>query len=577
MPQGPQLDSDALFGDAEGGIWVHSHDAGNSYTYRMPSTHEVLQVECGDVVAGWSSSNGATYLVTTAKHPLLRFFEGNFARLPLETPTASAVLVGRSGATPEQDRLLLLTRASHVRHEGRATELWCGTPGNLERTALDIVGSPVGVAFGEGDELWVGIRAYAEGEPSLLRVSSQGIERVALPKAAGAKPNVNGLACTPAGHLLVMIGDRSKEKAPAEAWLHRIDGDWQQVLAPSPLLGWLSDFGLLNHASKVYVPTMKGVFSYDGESLVNESQQATASLWRCGDTLVARGYKGGQHAHEILRDGRWLPLSVPEPEVVGGAQGKQVYLAGKNALPVRRVRLAAVAPVVPAEVSTAQAKATQPRKFEFGGFIENLAKHPDAKKRKKALDLAARVKADRGLPISEELRAYLTVLGTHTLDFCVGHWFNPDPDDLKASGIDRIAAFQDSAHTPALLSSLLPIGVDGSGNHYCVELAKARSRVFVLDHDLDEFTLVSDSLCSFAELNELEHEWQELADAEGFDHDDYDRKHPGLQSLQVRAKALAGRVNAVLDYADTLHLLAGKKLVLRGKITQLPAPSRSQA
>lgn len=510
-PKGPQLDSDAVFGDSAGGIWVHSNDLGNGYTYRMPNTLEVLQVECGDVLAGWSSSSGATYLATTAKHPLLRFFEGNFAHLPLETPTDSAVLVGRPGATPDQDRLLLLTRASDDEDEDedeeRAAELWLGTPTHMKRTALEIVGSPVGAAFGAGDEVWVGLGSHAGGAPSLLRVSPQGIERIALPKAAGASANVNGLACTPAGHLLVMIGHRTKEDAPAQPWLRRSDGRWTSVSAPKPLVGWLSGFGLLNHGSKIYVPTLKGVFSYEAEAraLVRESQFEATSLWRCGDALVARGYRRDEHAHEILIDGQWLPLSVPEPDGVSGARGKQVYVGSKTALPVRRVRLAA--PVVSGRATATKVKVTAPRKFAFEAFLENLATHAEAKKRKKPLDLAARVEADRGLPISKELRAYLTLLGSHALDFFVGQWLSADPNDelfLDTSSLDRfVIALQDSANVCALVTDLLPIGADISGNRYCVELAKTRSRVFVLDHELDEFTLVSDSLSTFSELNEL--------------------------------------------------------------------------
>jgi hypothetical protein len=215
----------------------------------------------------------------------------------------------------------------------------------MTSTTLGIVGEPAGVSFGADDrEIWAGIRSYAGGEPSLLRVVEGDVERVPLPAKAGAQCDVNGVARTIAGELLVMIGVRARE-SPARPWLRRSDGTWRELASPLPLVGWVSQFALLPHGAKVYVPTQRGVLSYDGKALRRESSFQAISLWSCSDdTIVARGFKGGQAAHQIARgDGRWTPFAVPAPDVVAGGKGKSVYLTGRNALPVRRVRIATLA------------------------------------------------------------------------------------------------------------------------------------------------------------------------------------------------------------------------------------------
>jgi hypothetical protein len=391
-----------------------------------------------------------------------------------------------------------------------------------------------------------------------------------LPKAAGASCDVNGLARTADGQLLLMLGDRRKSKQPAQPWLRARDGRWRQVSAPSRLYGWLDNFALIDCGAKVYVPTLHGVWSFDGKRFVSESTLHTSSLWRCGDTLVARGYVRGQHAYEILRDGKWQPFAVPEPDVVPGGLGKQVYLDGKNVLPVRRVRLPAPPPRRrPAPAPAAKVAA---RTFSFNRFLRTLTEHPAAKKRDEPLDLVSRVKADRGLPLAADVRAYLTALGSHAFEHSVGQWLHPDPNDvlfLDTSSLDRFVegGLKYPGNAAGLLMDLLPIGCDVSGNCYCVELAKDRSRVFILPHELDELSLVADSLTTFAELNDLEQAWLELADAEGMDWDDHDRDTPAFKALQTRAKALEGRVNAVFDYVATLEMLLGKKPRLRGAST----------
>jgi hypothetical protein len=104
------------------------------------------------VAAGWrSSSSGATYLVTNAKRPLLRFVDGRFETLPLAAPTVGAAIHGLAGASPDADRLALLVRASHVAFPERPTELWSGTPLRMTSTTLGIAGEPAGVSFGADD------------------------------------------------------------------------------------------------------------------------------------------------------------------------------------------------------------------------------------------------------------------------------------------------------------------------------------------------------------------------------------------------------------------------------------------
>ncbi|HVJ20294.1 MAG TPA: SMI1/KNR4 family protein [Polyangiaceae bacterium] len=565
-PSGPQLSSDAFFGDSAGNIWVHSHSSGDSYTYRMPNTVEVLEVAHGDVWSGFASPNGATYLASSTKWPLWRFFEGKFEVLPLITDTSAAVLHGIGGKDPDADRLALVTCPDHRR--GAKCELSYGAPSAMKKVALGVVGTPAGVTFGDGeDEIWVGLQAFnSKSQPALLRVSGGRVEHVSLPSKAGKSADVCGLARTAQGDLLVMLGDRVKEDAPAKPWLRRRNGRWEELPVKGKLVGWLGRFDCLAHRGKVYIPSERGVFSYDGKALQKESKFNAISLWPCGEHIVARGWRDGVSAHEILRDGVWQPFSVPEPDVVFGGFGKVVYLTKRNKLPLRRVRLPLPKP---------RSAPIRPSKgIEYATFLQELSKRKGAKKRSRAIDLAARVAGDIGHAISPELEQYLAVVSSHRLGES-GLWFHLDPEGdgfIDTSGSpERFVdtTFQYGENAQVLLTDTLSIGQDGSGNAYCVELAPKSSRVYFFDHDTNMLEPLADSLSTFAELNDIFQSWSDLEEAEGVDIEDYDAKSPAFQAIRARAKALAGRVHACGDYTDTLDVLAGKKLRLRERDTTL--------
>jgi hypothetical protein len=558
-PHGSQLRSDAFFGDSSGGIWVHSRYAGSNYTYRMPGVTEVLEVSHGEMQASWTSPNGTTYLVSDDTRPFLRFTEGRFDVLDVETPVAGAAIEGCD------DRLAIAVRASHVSYPGRQTELWYGTPSALRKIKLDIVGDPVGVVFdADGKDIWIGVKSQFMKAPGIFRVTGGVASRVALPPGTDEQSDVNGLGRTGDGDLLVLIGVLGNRDAPAEPWLRRRDGGWEKVTAPEPLVGWLGRLSLRSHRSRVYIPTVNGVFSYEPGTLRKESSFYARSLWPCGAALVACGYRQGRAAHEIERDGEWRPFSVPEPDVVSGGRGKVVYLTGRNVLPLRRVRLPlakfsgkkAPSPAVP-WIAPA---------FSYAEFLERLASDKETQRRPRALDVVARVEADAGHAIAPALRRYLEVAGARELGVTRNAWHHMDPaspDFVDTTDLEQfVRAFQFDANPTALLTDTRIIGQDGSGNSYAVEVAPDSSRVFFYDHDEPGLRLLADSFESFAEMNDVAASWARLEEAEGFDIDDFEAKSPAVRAIQARAKALAGRVSALGDYEHTLNVLAGRKLSL---------------
>lgn len=561
-PSGAQLSTDAIFGDSAGNVWVHCSDAGDHVAYRMPETTEVLELSHGNVRDGFTDANGVAILATTARHPLLRCADGKFEVLPLRIDGSprSARIASRG------DRLAVLVGFSHVGEEKRSAELWVGPPEAMRPVAIDVAGEAIGVAFGEeDDEIWAAVqgRRWAGFAPTLLRVTEGKPAKVGLPSD---DLDIQGLARTPRGDLLVMLAKAGGDDGPATVWLHDKDGAWK-ALGSDPLVGWVGTFALRAHGDKVYIPTQHGVFAYANGKLVKESAFYAVSLWPCGERIVARGYRQGSASHDVSAgDGTWRPFAVPEPDVVFGGKGKVKTFGGKKIVPVRRVRL----PIPKAPPAKPQVSTTS-NAFAFDAWLRDLAKRPGAKPRKKSIDVVARVEADIGGPIAVDLRRYLEVVGRFDLgEVATGLWFHmnaTDDDFLDTSSVERFVTTGLRFHANALgvVTDTLNVGGDGSGNAYCLELGPDRSRVFLFDHDTGRLEPLADSLTTFAELTDVMQRWIDLEEAEGIDIDDFDAKAPSFVAIRERVRALAGRVNPAGDFQDTLPVLAGKKLSYQEK------------
>jgi hypothetical protein len=76
---------------------------------------------------------------------------------------------------------------------------------------------------------------------------------------------------------------------------------------------------------------------------------------------------------------------------------------------------------------------------------------------------------------------------------------------------------------------------------------------------------LAESLPTFTELNDVMQRWMDLQETEGVDIEDYDAESPAFKAIRASAKALVGRVHACGDYEDTLPVLAGGKVSLRGE------------
>lgn len=555
-----QLASEAFFVASSDGPWVLGNAAGTRVAYALSSPREVLELDCGEVVHTWSAPSRATYFACRSRSPVLRFYDGAFERMPIETQPTYLRLAGRPGARPEDDRIALATCA---RHGGRApvADLWRGTRAGFASLPIGR-GMPVGIACEEDESVVVALSAFYDCETSLVRALGDVVTPLALPSALDPETaDLQGMERTPAGELVVMVGTRGLTRGPAEPWLLR-GREWTRLASPEPLVGFASTFSMRAFGRGVYIPAQSGTFLLEDGVIRKQSDFRAVAFFPCDEALVVRGYRGQRVAHEIMRAGTWERCFVAEPEAVLGAKGKRVSLAGTE-LPMRRARLPHPkrAPSVHDEGSV----------FSLPARLARIAASDGVKKRRKRAPIDAHVHALAGSTIAGDLRAYVELLCTHAIDADMGHWLAPPEDFFGRT--DSVRALADSVYTEqftvaSALTGAMPLGLDGGGQIYFAELSPERSEVYTFAPDLGRMGFLASSFEAFAELTDVAHAWSRVEDEKGFSYDDFDARDPAVKAIRARAEALDGKVclqgyaggGVATDFDDMMRALVGKRL-----------------
>jgi hypothetical protein len=567
---GPQLDTSVAFASDGEAAWVLGKSTAELWGFRMPEADQALLFPFSNVYDVWTSSGGTSYIAGWSKYPIVTCADGKFAFI--EGPAGIDRILcidGWSGGTPSGDTLFCLAEPYRINEAPECSLAW--RQESRWRTARLRAGHAGALTAGLDGHVYIGIRRAKAREwlpGQLLRWRDGELEALRFPREEELVPtNVIALHAMPDGRLLTLFGGSEEWVRP---WVRSQDGSWERIEAPVRFLVFGGRTVCRWHQGKVLLPTLQGVFSWDGAGpLRRESDFAAASIHPIPGGLLCRGWSHGKTAHQI-DDGRgWRRLHVPEPDHVAGGRGKWITLGGGPELPVVKPRMKA-----PSPSAAPAAESESPPEVSLGSFLRRL--ETISTPRATPLDAVGEIERHAGVAMAPDLRAFFGVFGVRAFRGGVAHlylygdsFWLPDGGDSDAL-VARV--LDDHRGLLAALTSTVYLGEDAGGQWYFAALEGARSEVFLYSHGVGEMKFFCDSLSTFAELCEIEDQWEAYCEEHGADDDDLEDQAVVVASARLRALRDAlcdrlGRLNlsrkgsdVASDFDDTMMRLAGMEL-----------------
>lgn len=488
----------------------------------------------------WRSDNGASYLCSWRDDPLFCHHEQRWSLVELgfpETRGHSRILrvLGRSGATPDDDELLCLAVPYTINETPQATLLW-----RRNRQWREIAlppGRPWELAHGPSGDVLVSV-----GD-SLLRVHDGTCDVIAPPEPSR---RAVGVCATHDGAIIGCFAPL--DSIVARPWLLR-DRTWEP-LDSEPLEGWATGYiDSVTWRQTTYLTSARGIHRHGDGALHMECAFRARRLFCIGDALVCAGFDNGTYAHRIHRGDGWQPLFVPRPEVATGGRGKLALLAPRRKVPRRRIRMKRPRPAAP----------TNPTLEQYTErWMEQRVFRERGEPRGRPLEVAKAVRAHFGVAPAAALRRYLDCYSAYETSLPFGElgiWapedFAPPTADPTVEQLTRLV-FHHQPTTIAALTNTLYLGADHGGQIYFAEVAQERSEVFIYGPGVGQLQFLADSLDAFLFLNDLAQQWSDYARANDVDFEDVEEGDLEMGSAQIQTiiegmRSLEGRVNLQED------------------------------